>query len=1044
MSDPRSNEPHKPDVTAELLSDADAKLGALPVEVPGSRIGPYRLVQQIGEGGFGAVFLAEQEQPVRRSVAIKVVKLGMDTRQVVARFEQERQTLALMEHPNIARVLDAGATETGRPYFVMELVRGDPIVDYCDKNSLDIEARVGLVVDVCLAVQHAHTKGIIHRDIKPSNILIAMQDGAPCAKVIDFGIAKATSVGFHERSVFTEQRQLIGTPQYMSPEQADGSLDIDTRSDIYSLGVLLYELLTGTTPFSQAELRSASINELQRIIREVDPPRPSTRVARSTDTISGIASRRRSEPATLGAAMRGELDWIVMKAMEKDRTRRYGSASELAEDIGRYLRGDAVLAAPPSRAYQVRKFARRHRFAVGAGAAVAAALLLGATAFAWQAHVARSQRDRAVEAENQQRQRAIELKAVAEFQAKMLSQIDVAASGERLVKGLREQFAEAIAKSGAPEAERSNRVATFAGDLSQVNATDAAAELVRSTVLRPALQAIDAEFRTQPIVDATLRQTLAQVHVALGSAEEALPLQQRAYEIRKRELGQSHRDTLDSLDRIGMITETLGRTAEAEGFYRQAYELRLAALGEDDHDTLVSMSNLGNIYRDQNKLVEAEPLLIRALEGHRRVGGNEHRDTLTAMNTMGYFYVSRGELAKAEPLWREAYETGTRVLGADNPDVIVWTYNLAGLMQDMGQAAAAEPLFRSVLEKYRRIYGDAHPSTITVLGGLCTNLFLQSRLVDAEPFAREALDRSREGLGPEHPVTLRAMATLGSLLIQLERADEAETLLREALAVHQRTFGEEHPQTLNARELLARSLLAAGKSDEATKLYTETLEIAKRVLGPEHPQTLTIMVNAGNAYLTLFEAKLAEPLVTEALAGRRRVSGENHRETLLALSNVGLLRELQGQLEEAETIQRDSTQRFKQTLGPEHISTINANINLAIVLRKRGKPAESEALMRDALPLLIRRLGPESRRVASVAVVLGQSLVDLERWAEADATLRPAVERLIASPATPAFRRIEFCEAMATLCERREKAEPGKGYGAEAAVWRAKAQAITP
>ena len=368
-------------------------------EGPGTKIGPYKLLQAIGEGGFGSVFMAEQTAPVQRKVALKIIKLGMDTRQVVARFEQERQALAMMDHPNIARVLDAGATDTGRPYFVMELVKGDPIVEYCDKNNLNIEGRLELFAQVCNAVQHAHTKGIIHRDIKPSNILVSTQDGRPNTKVIDFGIAKATASKLTEKTLFTEHRQLIGTPEYMSPEQAEGNLDIDTRTDVYSLGVLLYELLTGTTPFGGGDLRSAGYAEIQRIIREVEPPKPSTRISSNTDTIASVAARRHTEPRKLGTLIRGELDWIVMRAMEKDRQRRYETANGLAMDIKRYLAGEAVVAAPPSTAYRMRKFIRRNRVVVSAASAVAAALLLGMVAFAWQAKIASQQRDRAMAAE---------------------------------------------------------------------------------------------------------------------------------------------------------------------------------------------------------------------------------------------------------------------------------------------------------------------------------------------------------------------------------------------------------------------------------------------------------------------------------------------------------------------------------------------------------------------------------------------------------------------------------------------------------------------
>jgi serine/threonine protein kinase len=348
----------------------------VPDEAAGALIGRYKLLQRIGEGGFGSVFMAEQQQPVRRKVALKIIKLGMDTRQVIARFEAERQALALMDHPNIAKVLDAGATDAGRPYFVMELVTGEPITDYCDRNNLSIADRLELLIQVCQAVQHAHQKGIIHRDLKASNVLVSTQDGRASAKVIDFGIAKATASHLTEKTLFTELRQLIGTPQYMSPEQAEGSLDIDTRTDVYSLGVLTYELLTGATPFDPKQLRSAAYNEMQRIIREVEPPKPSTRISQTTDTLPSVAAHRGVEPKRLGTMLRGELDWIVMKALEKERNRRYDSANALAADLRRHLSGEGVNAAPPSKLYRFRKFARRNKVAFVAAASAFAALLL--------------------------------------------------------------------------------------------------------------------------------------------------------------------------------------------------------------------------------------------------------------------------------------------------------------------------------------------------------------------------------------------------------------------------------------------------------------------------------------------------------------------------------------------------------------------------------------------------------------------------------------------------------------------------------------------
>jgi serine/threonine protein kinase/Tfp pilus assembly protein PilF len=368
-------------------------------ESPGTVIGAYKLLEQIGEGGFGVVFMAEQTAPVKRKVALKVIKPGMDTRQVIARFEAERQALAMMDHPNIAKVLDAGATETGRPYFVMELVRGVPITDYCDRHQLTPKLRLDLFVTVCQAVQHAHQKGIIHRDIKPSNVLVTLHDDKPVVKVIDFGIAKATSGQLTEKTLFTGFAQLVGTPLYMSPEQASmAGLDIDTRSDIYSLGVLLYELLTGTTPFDKARLQEAAFDEVRRIIREEEPQKPSTRLSSLGDTLPSVSAQRKMEPRKLSQLVRGDLDWIVMKALEKDRARRYETANGFAQDVQRYLADEAVQACPPSVGYRFRKFARRNKRMLVTATLLGAMLLILAGSFGWMAQSSANQRFRNAEA----------------------------------------------------------------------------------------------------------------------------------------------------------------------------------------------------------------------------------------------------------------------------------------------------------------------------------------------------------------------------------------------------------------------------------------------------------------------------------------------------------------------------------------------------------------------------------------------------------------------------------------------------------------------
>ena len=386
-----------------LTSDA-GKANMLGEEPIGTRIGRYKLKEKIGEGGCGVVYMAEQEEPVRRRVALKIIKLGMETKSVIARFEAERQALAMMDHPNIAHVFDAGATDRGPPYFVMELVRGVKITDYCDRNKLVIRERLDLFIQCCHAIQHAHQKGIIHGDIKPSNIMVAQQDGVPVPKVIDFGISKATEARLTDKLLFTTYAQLIGTPAYMSPEQAEmGGLDIDTRSDIYSLGVLLYELLTGKTPFDPKELIKGGIDEMRRTLREKEPPRPSFRLNLLPEVeLTKTADARQTEPTRLISTLRGDLDWIVMKALEKDRSRRYETANGLAMDIQRHLNHEPVVACPPSWVYRFQKLVRRNRVVFIAGGAVAAALVIGMGTSTWLFLKEREARQRAVAAEQQQ------------------------------------------------------------------------------------------------------------------------------------------------------------------------------------------------------------------------------------------------------------------------------------------------------------------------------------------------------------------------------------------------------------------------------------------------------------------------------------------------------------------------------------------------------------------------------------------------------------------------------------------------------------------
>jgi serine/threonine protein kinase/tetratricopeptide (TPR) repeat protein len=840
----RASESAEDESEAPTMAVPVAALSAAEGSEQGTAIGQYTVLQLLGEGGFGSVYMAEQVEPVRRKVALKIIKLGMDTREVIARFDAERQALAMMDHPNIARVIDAGATETGRPYFVMDLVKGDPITVYCDKHNLSIRDRLELFAQVCAAVQHAHTKGIIHRDIKPSNVLVSTVDGRPTARVIDFGIAKATNARLTEKTFFTQDRQLIGTLEYMSPEQAEGSLDIDTRTDVYSLGVLLYELLTGSTPIESRELRSAGFAEMQRIIREVDPPNPSARLSQNTDSIEAVAARRRVEPARLGSTIRGDLDWIVMKAIEKDRSRRYETADGLAMDIGRHLEGEAVVAAPPSAAYRAGKFIRRHKGVVFSASAVAVALLIGAVAFAWQARAARAQRDRAVAAEAEATARADELKTVVDFQAEMLAQVNPTKAGAELTENVTSKYEAALVKANPTlsEAQRSRLVKDFAEQWRLVNATDVARDVIDRTILTPAVETIETQFKDQPVVDAQLRQALAVQYSTLALYDKAVPLQERALAERRRVLGQEHPDTLDSISQMGLLLQGLGKVDEAEPYYREALEKRRRVLGGEHPDTLKSISTMDFLFQAQGKLAEAEPYAREALEIRRRVLGDQDPNTLVSISNMCTVLMFQGRLDEAEPYCREALEKRRRFLGEDSGDTVVSINILAYLLEEQGKLDEATPLRSEAVEKSRRVLGEEHPDTQVAVSNMGYLLKKLGRLNEAEPYYREAFETFTRVLGEEHPYSLSSASNLGAVFVAQGRDAEAIDLLAPVEPAMRATFTGDNARVL-ARFLLSLGSARAGlgfdpdrfAAAEANLLEARELFVATR--GEEHEDT---------------------------------------------------------------------------------------------------------------------------------------------------------------------------------------------------------------
>ncbi|HEX8876014.1 MAG TPA: tetratricopeptide repeat protein [Phycisphaerales bacterium] len=903
---------------------------------PGDRVGPYTLLELIGEGGFGTVWLAERREPMVQRVAMKIIKPGMDSRAVVARFEQERQTLALMDHPGVASVFDGGVTDRGLPYFVMEYVPGKPITEFCDRQRSTIIQRLRLLIAVCDAVHHAHIKGIIHRDLKPSNILVQIVDHRPLVKVIDFGIAKAL-VSDPDRTHATSDGAMIGTPAYMSPEQADGRLDIDVRADVYSLGILLYELLVGSVPFDPAELRRLGLVEMQRVIRESVPPRPSARLMPGDAPADAAADNRGLATKALARMLRRELEWIPLKAIRKERERRYESAAALAEDIRRYLRGRPMAAGPDSTAYLVRKFVGRHRVLVGAAAAVFVALGAGLTGTIAQAREAARQRDaaeaaRVEEAAQRARadERAAQLRQVTEFQSQMLSRIDTAKVGTDLIDDVRRRFAETLARSNLAEAERSRLQDGLDAGLARVNATDVAATMIDRAVLRPAAAAIDERFANQPLVDAELRQSLADLYESIGLYDAALPLQQSALETRRRLLGDDHPDTLHSLNNAALLQQSRGMLAEAETLYREALDRRRRILGDDHRLTVTSISNLGLALQARGQFAEALTLQQQALHKRRRILGDEHPETLTSINNLAGLFQAQGRLADAEPLYREALEQRTRILGPEHTETLISISNMGFLLQAAGRLAEAEPFFRDALTKQRRVLGDDHPDTLRTLSNLGVLLQNRGQPELAEPYVREALDKLQRSLGPDHPNTLRVTNNLGALLQSQGKVEAAEPHFRKSLEARRRVLGDEHPETLAAMHNLGSILLQRGLLTEAESLLRPALDISTRVLGDSHPTSLVLAVGLGRclerqsrhreaidllgqiepparaAFRDANARRLADLLVT---LGRARLA-------LLAKTDIQAFREIADSLLEAHEI-------LTKARGSTHADTID-------------------------------------------------------------------------------------------------------------------------
>lgn len=919
------------------------------IDRPGSQIGAYKLLQQIGEGGFGVVFLAEQEHPVKRRVAMKIIKLGMDTRHVVARFEQERQALALMDHPNIARVFDAGATQSGRPFFVMELCSGESITNFCDAQRLTIRQRLELFVQVCHAIQHAHQKGLIHRDIKPSNILVSTQDGKPQAKIIDFGIAKAMERTLTDQTLFTERHQLIGTLEYMSPEQAQGSPDIDTRADIYSLGVLLYALLTGSTPLDSHTLRSATYPDVQRIIREIDPPRPSTRVVQATDKISGVAASRDVEPARLGTILRGELDWIVMRALEKDRQRRYQSASALAADVERYLAGEAVLAAPASRTYQLRKFARRNRAAVTGGVAVVVSLSVGAAAFAWQARQARIERDRAAA----ERDRTL---VMTQFLGDTLLGVAPGIARGRdttMLKEMMDLAANRIERGelkGSPEAEIQLR-----GQIGDV--------------YRELLLVDDAERMLEPALKLA-RDTLPPDHPLLIKALTNMSLLRRdrqdnagaealateAIAIAARVGNGDSTSMAELLNVMGLIRRDAGDLTQAETYYRDSLAM-WERLTEGDHPRVSLLkANLGTLFWVRRELDQAELFLRDSVEMNQRLFG-DYPVTAGTLARLAAIKQLRGDLNGALELSHESLAMRRRLYGNDNNrEVADSLRQVAIVLLAQSKFAEAEPMLQQAVKAFRAVYAKDSPVLATALTNLSTAQHFTGQYDDAEQNAVEALAMQRR----LSPIDGEPAVTILMIQVNNRRARHeplaAEPFAREAMEIAARSLPGDNQMRAESIYLLGLVLLEQTRFADAEALLRDALDILRRLHPNGHPVRAVAEAELSFALLRQDRAGEAETLARDGLAMLVRIVGANHRHTGTARLRLGQVLLAQAKLDEAEAELIEAHRILTSAEGASPVRQLEA-VNALVRLfeeRDRAEPgvghAEQAQRWRDSIP----------------------------------------------------------------------------------------------
>jgi non-specific serine/threonine protein kinase/serine/threonine-protein kinase len=742
---------------------------------------------------MGEVWRAEQTEPVRRPVALKLIKAGMDSRQVIARFEAERQALALMDHPCIAKVFDAGTTVEGRPYFAMEYVRGIPITNYCDRRRLTTLQRLRLFQRVCDGVQHAHQKAVIHRDLKPGNILVVDVDGEPQPKIIDFGVAKATTQKLTEESMFTAIGELIGTPEYMSPEQAEITReDVDTRTDVYSLGVILYELLVGALPFDAVQLRRAGFLGIVKMLREEEPPRPSARFSTLGERATKIAERRSTEPKKLGSEIRGDLDWIVMRALEKDRNRRFGSPRELSDDIARHLRHEPAVAGPPGARYRTGKFVRRHRLGVSILGASFLVLAGFATTLAIQSHRISKQRDQtALEAATANR--------VSEFLVGLFENADPRATtgGSVTVREILDEGADRIEWELAEEPRLQTRLKGLMGRVYlSLDVYDRAEALLLSAFERHQEWTTEADAET-----ATILCDLGSLSVQTGRNAAADSLYSLALDIQERLLGPRSLEVSTTLAYLGVLRRYQANYAASDSLYQRALAIRLAVVGEDDREVADILNNMSVLYWHMGRLDDAEDAMRRCLRVREQLFPASHPSIAQSFNNLGALSQKRGDYEAATAYYTSALQIREQAYGTDHTEVGQTLSNLAALDSERGRYAQARETLDRVLNMYRGIFGEEHHMVAHTLYSIGMAYLKEGDLDQAERYLVDAKAMMERTLGSDHLRVGHGARALGELYARRGQTDRAAAAFAEALSIIEANVGRDHPDYGEALKL---------------------------------------------------------------------------------------------------------------------------------------------------------------------------------------------------------------------------------------------------